>query len=265
MPSSGAFWPEGHINICYSCIGEMVDGEDLNQVDRLLQHANMAFLPDEWRKVWKREKKNAFRHYAQSYYDINYYKYDWGEQNEKLMELAKMGAIETELSELKPALVERLKVTWGEVEDEVDLLRMEKYFNATLNDYNVTRETERDMLRKIVRLSILIDKDLMSGNTDKEKINMYDKLMSSVLKTLEVAKAEGISSLSQILAFVERNGFQPKFYDGTPRDEIDMIENNIKEYLKDLVYGEVNLGEIFERTREKFLAIEEMDKNGEEE
>lgn len=246
MPSSSPFWPQGRINICYTCVESMVDGNDLNQVDRLMQHANMAFLPEEWRKMWTREKNAAFRRYANSYYDINYYKYDWSEQNERLMELAKVGVIETELSELRPALVERLKLTWGEAEP-VDLLRMEKYYNASLNDYNVSRETERDMLRKIVRLSILIDEDLMRGETDKDKVGMYDKLMKSALSTLEVSKTEGITSIGQICEFIERNGFQPTFYEGVPRDEIDMMMENMQEYTRDLILGEVNIAEMYAR------------------
>lgn len=246
MPSTGYLWPNGHINMCYTCVEELIDGNDLNEVDRLFQHANMAFLPNEWRKMWKREGSAAFRKYANSYQEINYYKYDWGEQNKELEKLARDGVITTELDELTPSLVKRLKVSWGEL-PELDLIRLERFYNASLSDYNVQAETQKDMLRKIARLSVLIDQDLAEGLVDKDKITQYDRLMTSALKTLETTQSGGITAIGQVIEFIERNGYKPHFYEGIPRDEIDMIEKNIKEYLRDLVQGEVNLTDLYER------------------
>lgn len=248
MPSTGYMWPKGHINMCYSCVEELIDGDNMNEVDRLMQHANIALLPNEWRKLWKRERKDAFRKYAHTYQEINYYKYDWTEQNEKLETLAKDGIIETELDELKPSFIAKLKLNWGEL-PELDLIRLERFFNSSLADYNVQTEAQKDMLRKIARLSVLIDQDLAAGLVDKDKITQYDKLMTSALKTLETAQSEGITAIGQVIEFIERNGYKPHFYEGIPRDEIDMIEQNIKEYLRDLVQGEVNLTDLYERKR----------------
>ena len=258
MPSTGYLWPHGHINICYDCVAKIIDGNNLNEVDRLFQHANMAFLPNEWRKMWKREGNNAFRKYAYAYNEINYYKYDWGEQNEKLMTLAKEGVIQTELDELKPELVAKLKLVWGNLKD-LDLIRLERFFNSSLGDYNVQTEAQRDMLRKIARLSVLIDEDLATGLVDKDKITQYDKLMTSALKTLETTQSKGITAIGQVIEFIEKNGYKPHFYEGIPRDEIDMITKNIQEYLKDLVQGEVNLTDIYERKRQEKISDEAGD------
>lgn len=250
MPTTGYLWPRGHINMCYTCIESFIDGDNLNEVDRLFQHANMAFLPNEWRKMWKREGKKAFRKYAQSYNEINYYKYDWGDQNAKLMDLARAGVIETELDELTPSAIKELQITWGNI-PELDLIRLEKFFNSSLADYNVQTEAQKDMLRKIARLSVLIDQDLTQGLVDKDKISQYDKLMTSALKTLETTQSNGITAIGQVIEFIEKNGYKPKFYEGVPQDEIDMIEQNIKDYLKDLVQGEVNLTDIYERKKQE--------------
>ena len=183
MPSSGSFWPNGYINICYDCIESSVDGKDLNQVDRLLQHANMAFLPNEWRKIWSREGQSSFRKYANMYFDINYYKYDWSDQNERLMKLAEDGMIDTELDELTPAFIAELKVTWGDL-PEIELLRLEKLYNSSLGDYNVQKAVDKDMLRKMARVSILIDQGLLKSKIDKDLMAAYDKLVSSIKKSL---------------------------------------------------------------------------------
>ena len=59
-------------------------------------------MPNEWRKRWKREQAKAFKKYTNTYYGLKYAKNDWGEQNEKLMKIATMGAADYEIDELKP-------------------------------------------------------------------------------------------------------------------------------------------------------------------
>lgn len=251
MPSSSPFWPRGHIHICYTCVEQLVDGNDLNQVDRLLQLSNTAFIPQEWRKLWKREGLKAFRKYANLYNDFNYYKLDWSEQNEKLMEMAKQGTIEVELEELKPAYLNQLKRRWGDME-EFDLLWLETYYNNIMSDYNVQEETQRDLFRKICRMSLRIEKDLQNGTIDKDFMTQYNNFMNSALKNIEKKESNAITSVGQIVEFIERNGYRANFYDGVPRDEIDMIIVNMKEYIADLVRGETNLPEIYAQVKQRY-------------
>ena len=250
MPSSSPFWTKGHINICYDCVNAVVDKNDLNQVDRFLQFANMAFMPQEWRKIHKREKENAFRKYGNTYYEFNYYKYDWGEQNEKLMAAAKQGIVEMELEELKPSLIARLERTWGKMELD-DLIAHEKYYNAILNEYDVTTEGQKDQFRKIARLSISIDKDLAKGVIDKNKMDQFTKMWASIMKEVDKTQSNAITSVGQIVEFIERNGYKANFYDGVSRDEIDMIIQNMKEYIQDLIRSETNLPEIYAMAKKR--------------
>lgn len=250
-PTSTPFFPEGHSNICHTCLPTIVDKNNMNQVDRWCQWLNLAFFPNEWRKIVQREP-DPFRAYAAAHRTLNYYKYDWGEQNEALMNLARTGLIETEFDELRPALLKKLQDDWGNL-PEADLLLMEKRYNASLNDYNVATDAQRDMLRKIARISVMIDRDLEMGKVDKDKITLYEKLLTSVVKTLETLEGEGVSSISELVEFIERNGYQANFYDGVPRDEIDLMMKNIQEYVRDLIEGEVNLTEIYEAKKRQLL------------
>jgi len=266
-PAYSPFWPDKTIDICYKCLDKMVDWDNLNEVDRLLQYCNMAFFPDEWRKLRKREENKAFRKYGNTYYEINYYKYDWSEQNENLVKLAKEGIVDTLFEELRPEKLKQLRVVWGENTTDIELVQLEQNFNASLADFNITKETERALLRKLVRMSLLIDKNLQTNKPDKDLIAMYDKLLAQVTKTIGEKKEKGINSVAQIVAFIERNGFRPTYYSGTPKDEIDFMMKDIQEYLRDLVSSEVNITELYERAAEKkfkkenkeLLVVEEED------
>lgn len=258
--ASSPFWSDGYANICYECTPGIVDKNNLNQVDRWCQWINLAFFPNEWRKIVQREAE-PFKAYVAAHKDLNYYKYDWSEQNKKLMNLAATGLVELEIEELAPHAMEKLKKIWGSETAEKDILLMEERYNASLNDYNVATDAQRDQLRKTARLSVIIDRQLEKGKVDKDMMSMYDKLLTSVTKTLETMEGEGISSISELVEFIERNGYQATFYDGVPRDEIDMIMNNIQEYLRDLVEGEVNLTELYEEKKRMLNKRKEESEN----
>ena len=248
VPSYSPFHPSGRTSLCYSCTESMVDGQDLNQVDRWCQFANMAFLPDEWRKLFRQHSTQAFKRYAESYHSINYYKYDWSTQNAKLIELAKKGTLEFTLEELQPQIIAELKQAWGDL-PQADLLKLETLFNDSLQDYTISSANERDMLRKICRLSLMIDLDFNKNVVDKDKLGEYNKLMTSLQKVVEKNEGNKITSLGQILAFIEQNGYKPNFYDGIPRDELDLLERNIKEHITDAVLSAVNISEVYEQRK----------------
>lgn len=258
VPSHSPFWPTGRTTLCYSCVECTLDGNNLNHIDRLCQFANIAFLPEEWRKMWKQHSNKAFRRYCESYYSINYYKYDWSEQNEALKAKASKGTIATELDELRPELLAKLKQEWGDL-PERDLLFLEELFNTSLSDYAIYTAQEKEMLKKICRLSLLIDHDFDNSVVDKDKIAQYDKLLTSLQKVVDKNESEGINTAGKIVEFIERNGYVANFYDNLSRDEYDRLISNIHEHNKDLVLSAVNITEKFE-ARKKQLETRKMSK-----
>jgi len=246
------FYPSGKADVCFSCLQTMVDLEDLNQVNRLCQFLNLAFLPGEWVKIYKREgASKAIRYYSEVYCQNNYITQDWSEANERLIKMAKEGVEKFEIEELKESELKRLQRIWGESIEPTDLMRMEAGYNQSLQDFAAEKEAERDLLRKMVRISTIIDRGLESGKVEKELFAMYDKLYTQVTKTLASKESSGFSALSEITSFLERNGFQPQYYDGIPKSEADIIIEDIKEYLRDLVAAEVNFSEMVERALQK--------------
>ena len=101
-------------------------------------------------------------------------------------------------------------------------------------------------------MSLTIDKMLQQGQIDKDFMTQYNNFMTSALKNVEKNQSGAITSVGQIVEFIERNGYKAKFYDGISRDEIDRIIENIKEYVGDLVRGETNLPEIYAQLKQKY-------------
>ena len=81
-------------------------------------------------------------------------------------------------------------------------------------------------------------------------IKMYDGLMKSGKFTAAQNKAEGadsIDSISAIVAICERDGFIPRYYTEGPQDKVDWVIRDLKDYTRQLVTEEMNLGSLIER------------------
>jgi hypothetical protein len=257
LPSYSPFYPNGVMPFCYECVADKFDIDDLNQANRICQQANAAFFADEWLKLTKRETPvQVLKKYFNKYFDVNYYTYDWSEQNEKIKKLAELGVLEYEIEELRPEIEKELKKFWGDLSTE-ELLALERSFNSIVGDFNVQSDIQKDMIKKVSKISLIVDKELNQGIVDKDKIGQYQKLADTVMKTLEVnVESKGITSLGQVFDLLERMGFKPNYYDGVPKTEIDLMIQNMQEYTKDLVAGETLIGEQYEQMRTLLTEME---------
>ena len=233
------------------------DYNDLNVANRICQLFNVAFFPDDWLKLFRQnEPEVALRQYVASFFGVNMRTYDWSEQNEKLMKVAENGIIDNEIEVLQPQLEQELRQTWGPNIDTEKLLRLEQQYNASVSDYNLSTDIQRNMLRKIVRMSLMIDEQLDAGMVDKDLIAQYKNLVKDLTSSAEKAESTSINSVSQLLERMEVLGFRPNFDFGTPRDKIDKVLENIQDYNRDLFLGETLIQEQYEQTKELLQNID---------
>ena len=253
MPSKSPFWAKKHINICYDCVGSLVDYRDLNQVDRLLQFANIAFEPNEWIKIYNRVPEGeVFRQYAAITQHKNYIKMDWGEQNQLLIESAKVGTVNAKFDDLAPEFFRAMRRKWGNFTDD-ELVFLEEFYNGMINDYAVQSKTDKDLLKKFAIVSLGYEKQLMEGESiDKNLMTAYQNLLSTIKKDIETENDQLITSIGEVIEFIEREGYEPKFYDGISRDEADRIIEDNQDFLRNLIGGAVNLQSTYEATAMKY-------------
>ena len=243
MPSTSRFWALGHINVCYSCLEEHIDYKDLNVVNRLLQFADIAFEPNEWIKLYNRENEGVFRHYAQLRHHKNYLTMDWSDQNKALIEKAKHGVLDAEIDATRPALITKLIRKWGDFEEN-DLLWLEDFYNEMASDYAVQSAADKGLLHTFAITSLQNNRLLKEGSFSKEIMTAYQNLLTSIKKTLEKDENDQITSIGELVGFLEEEGFQPKFYDGMTRDQADYIIEDTQRFLQNLIMNQVNIQDI---------------------
>lgn len=251
IPTQSWFMPDRFANLCFSCALERINPQSLNEIDRLFQYLNIPFLPNEWNKILIRaaSPEAALRQYVGQHHDIAYSKLDWGIQEQRLWEQADAGLQDLAIDELAPAKYAQLAEEWGDLPEKA-LRQLESLYCNSLQDYDVQTTQQRDLLKKMSHLAYLLDAQLQNGIIDKDMMTAYNNLLSTVSKQLEVASGgANMSSLSELVEFIERNGFKPNPQIDVPLDEIDLIESNLFDYQRALINNDPNIAELYHQRK----------------
>jgi len=150
-----------------------------------------------------------------------------------------------------------LRLKWSGDFSNEELTRLEDFWQEMMTSYTIETASHKDQLRKICLVSVLAEKELFAGNivAYKNLISTYDTLMKSA-KFTEAQKAtdkDFISSFSEFVGYIEKEGFIPKFAPDQPMDIVDITLNNMNEYTRKLVLGERNLSEMIENIIAKMV------------
>lgn len=239
------FHKDGFYSICYDCLANKINAEDLDTVNKLCQTLDIAFYPDTWIKLYNTYYRDyGTRGILENYINAskkNEFKVsDWKEQTLLWDKARECNNVLEEMTTLRGEMFIYLQKKWGKYDDfsVEDYMKMESYERHTLNYYNFRDEARRDLVRKMALLSVLIDKKLASGDTREmtSMISAYQSLMKeSGIQNLVSNDTESITSVSEIVAYLERNGWLMDYRVTEERDIVDSTINNIQAYLHRLV------------------------------
>jgi hypothetical protein len=107
-----------------------------------------------------------------------------------------------------------------------------------------------DAIKKACRLSVALDRAITTG--ESKSINELSKSYQNFVKTAQIddiitnASKDVISNVSELVAYIEEQGFEMPYYDGVERDVVDISMNDIKDYLRRLVIDNTGLEAEFE-------------------
>lgn len=238
------FGTDGVSTICYDCALESINTKDLTMVDKLCQFLDIAFMAEEWIKISKTSDNERYilETYIKTVKSSEYSKSSW-KQYDLLWEKAReTDSVLSKLPTLSADLFIYLRKKWGSYDDfgVEDYLKMESYEKNTLNYYNFRDEARRDMIRKLALVSVLIDKKLASGDTREVStlISSYQSLMKeSGIQNAVQNDTETIESLSELIAFLEENGWLMDYKVTESRDIVDATIRNFQQYVAAIVAG----------------------------
>ena len=146
---------------------------------------------------------------------------------------------------------------------EQELVRLEKFWNEMMEDFDIRTTSHRDYLKKICKCSLKSEDALDLGDAEafSKLAKLYDNLMKSANFTpIQNKEAQDgkFDSVGELVALCEKEkGKIPRWSLDIPQDIIDYTIKNLNDYTTTLVKEENNLGDLIEEAVKQLIAAEQ--------
>ena len=242
----------GSLPICRECLAKMISSapekECWNVIDKICQWADVPFLPGEWEKLYQANGKDTLGVYIAIFRTEQYKTLDWMTYNNVYLQLLEEGRVEDAIPELREKRLQDWRRKWGMGYDEEQLEYLENLHLGLINSQNVVGALNEDQALKLCKISLIIEEKIRGGVDFTKDLKAYDELAKlSNLTPKNVKDANEFDSFGEVYAYLEKTGWQNKYYDGAVRDEVDNTEKNIKNWVRYLYINETGIAEEIEQ------------------
>ena len=140
-----------------------------------------------------------------------------------------------------------LALKWGRLYRPAQWVALEQLYNEMMNSFDIQGAARIDTLKMICKTSLKMNQAIDCGDVDSfQKLSrVYDSMMKSAKFTQAQNKdkdGSAIDSASAIVDFVEAySGEIPRYICDEPKDIIDQIILDFKEYNRNLIYEDTSL------------------------
>lgn len=242
----------GSLPVCRECLAKMISAAPeearWNVIDKICQWADVPFLPGEWEKLYQANGKDTLGVYIAIFRTEQYKTLDWMMYNNVYLQLLEEGRVEDAIPELKEKRLKDWRRKWGMGYDEEQLEYLENLHFGLINSQNVVGALNEDQALKLCKISLIIEEKIRGGVDFTKDLKAYDELAKlSNLTPKNVKDANEFDSFGEVYSYLEKTGWQNKYYDGAVRDEVDNTEKNIKNWVRYLYVNETGIAEEIEQ------------------
>ena len=157
-----------------------------------------------------------------------------------------------------------LCLKWGRSYNVSEWVRLENLYKQMMESYTIETASHEDTLKLMCKTSLkanqLLDMNDVEGA--QKMLKMYDTLLKAgKFSAAQVKDTDGefITSVSELVAICESEGFIPRYYITQPNDKVDETIADIQGYLKTLVTEEMNLGNLIDTAIQQMQQAEKED------
>lgn len=234
------FSEDGRMAICSDCTSQKYNVDNHQHVLSLLRQLDRPFLRrvwDEQREKWK-DKFTFGRYLAQISSSKKYRNYDYSgsdhiqDNGEEIYNLEDVEKIVTADGK-EIVLTDQLIFDWGNGFSTLEYLKMEKFFQDALMNYNVVTPIDKDQLRTLIKTSMRRDRALAHNDVNEfDKLSkQYDTIMKSQsLRPMDRQGKDqeaGLKSFAQVFRAVEQEGYTAPQSEVITKDEEDIYDRMI--------------------------------------
>lgn len=241
--------PDNLMPICNGCIELLFkrndEGSAWKIANKLCQMGDIPFVLEKWTETYKTNKEKSFPLYALIVASREYETIPWEALNQRYIEKNKEGELDDIVPELKQARLDALIAKWGSNYCEEQIIYLENLIQGISNSQNIANDLQMDQALKLCKLSLDMDEQIRAGDTDITKtLNAYNKLIEvSGFSPKNAKNLSDFDSVGELYAYLEKLGWENKYYDDVTRDIVDETIKNIQAGNRRLYINESGIGD----------------------
>lgn len=261
LPTKNPFYQDGLIPICNSCLEKMLEiNGDWNYVNKICQFLDIPFVPARWVEFYEKEQEHAIVTYAKLFQNEEYRGIDWLKYEKDYQTLQSQGRLSLVVPGMEEKRLKELKTKWGANYCEEELEYLERLHTGVMNTQNIIGDLQVDQSIKLCKISLTIDSRIREGTDIDKLLGSYEKLVKIADFTPKNTKnTNEFDSVGELFSYLEKTGFENKFYDGVTRDIVDATMTNIQKFCQRLYTNESGIGEEITKRLEALQVAERME------
>lgn len=236
----------GCLPICRQCLSKMIatSNGDWNCIDKILQWADIPFIPEKWAEIYETEGSDALGVYISIFRHKEYSDLDWGQYQKAYEQLEKENALNNVIPALQEKQVAELRRKWGQHYDEEELEYLENLHIGLTQSQNIVGALNENQALMLCKITLVIEEKIRAGEDFSKELKSYDELAKLANLTPKTVKnSEEIESVGELFSWAELNGKKIDYTLPHNHDEIDFLEKNIKNWNRYLYTNETGVAE----------------------
>ena len=151
---------------------------------------------------------------------------------------------------MRESYLDRGHIKWGEQYTFEELLKLDSIYSRTLKANNITNPMQKEAVKTLCKLQIEMDEAIRAK--DAKAIKDFSSAWANFAKQADLenmineTKTDDITTVAELYDYMERSGFQFKFYDCFDRDEVDRSIKDIQDTNRRLILESTGLQQLLE-------------------
>lgn len=263
-PSRSKWSYHGRSDTCLYCLEQQLHPEDLNDVDSLMRHLNLPFMVDDWIKLYGSNGAKTLRIYVKMFADPESGNYDevvdWKHYNDKWRDAIANGTMDQEISTFRDGWLDDMRMKWqGDFKPE-EFIYLEDLYANLLKSQNILPGMSQSFAIMLCKKIKDTNDNLRQGLAIKEELEEIKRIMALAgFETKGSKNSADFDTMGELMVWLSKKGYEPKFYDGQSRDEVDVVIKDTQAFLRRLVLNEPSLADQVQQRKEAYIASKELE------
>ena len=263
--------PLSGTTICFDCINEQLDYNNIEHAEFFCRTYNLPWQPELWLDLSLSCGEKVFQEYTSLLLDdkanqpnlaySSSTKDLWTRTNKEWEKCRSFNQILSKLKPIKDSYIERGRLKWGEQYTFEELIQLDSVYSRTLKANNITNPLQKEAVKTLCKINIEMNEAIRAK--DAKSMKDYSTAYSTFAKQADLegmineTKTDDITTVAELYDYMEKSGFQFKFYDGYDRDEVDRTIKDIQDTNRRLILESTGLQPLLEEMTRKQMETKE--------